>query len=123
MVTFHTKGHPTFVSDATTKDVLETIAVLRDSPLESTANLGEALSLDDISLLFFYKIISTAEKNQGKFYSKRLNAGKFELSMICFGVNLPRFGYVFKNHSQVLWYFISFCIPYTNNAVDAGVRF
>lgn len=41
VVTFHTKGHPTFVSDATTKDVLETIAVLRNSPMKSTANLGE----------------------------------------------------------------------------------
>ena len=42
MVTFHTKGHPTFVSDATTKDVLETISVLLNSPLEATANLGDA---------------------------------------------------------------------------------
>ena len=41
VVTFHTKGHPTFVSDATTKDVLETISVLQNSPFESTANLGD----------------------------------------------------------------------------------
>jgi hypothetical protein len=40
-VTFHTKGHPTFVSDATTKDVEETIATLRDSPLPATAAFGE----------------------------------------------------------------------------------
>ena len=40
VVTYHTKGHPTFVSDATTKDVLETIEVLKSSPLQATADLG-----------------------------------------------------------------------------------
>lgn len=40
-VTFHTKGHPTFVSDATNEDVIETIRFLLQSETESTKTLGE----------------------------------------------------------------------------------
>ena len=43
-VVFHTKGHPTFVSDATTRDCLETIGFLRDSSREHTAALATALA-------------------------------------------------------------------------------
>ena len=39
-VRFHTKGHPTFVSDATTKDCFETIGFLCDAPNEATASLA-----------------------------------------------------------------------------------
>jgi len=43
-VTLHTKAHPTFVSDAMNKDVLETIAELQNSSLEATAQLGKLLA-------------------------------------------------------------------------------
>lgn len=43
-VVFHTKGHPTFVSDATTQDCMETIGFLRDSAMPHTAALAAALA-------------------------------------------------------------------------------
>jgi len=49
VVTLHTKAHPTFVSDAMDRDVLETIAVLRNSPLEATAQLGESFEATHFS--------------------------------------------------------------------------
>ena len=40
-VTFFTKGHPTFVSDATTQDCMETIDFLCDSPFTPTSDLAK----------------------------------------------------------------------------------
>lgn len=46
VVTFHTKGHPTFVSDATTEDTIETINFLKnhDDGTTASAKLGAAMS-------------------------------------------------------------------------------
>ena len=40
-VTFYTKGHPTFVSDATSADALETIDFLSSSPSKPTSDLAK----------------------------------------------------------------------------------
>lgn len=42
-ITFHTKAHPTFVSDATTQDVIETIEFLCHADDTATRQLGESL--------------------------------------------------------------------------------
>jgi len=42
-ITFHTKGHPTFVSDATSSDILNTIDYLATSSSEATAAIGHRL--------------------------------------------------------------------------------
>lgn len=40
-VVFYTKGHPTFISDATTEDASETIGFLSSSPFVPTSDLGK----------------------------------------------------------------------------------
>ena len=42
-ITFHTKGHPTFVSDATTSDIMNTIDYLATSSSEATSIIGHRL--------------------------------------------------------------------------------
>jgi len=42
-ITFHTKGHPTFVSDATSSDIMNTIDYLATSSSEATSIIGHRL--------------------------------------------------------------------------------
>jgi uncharacterized protein with ATP-grasp and redox domains len=42
-VTFHTKGHPTFVSDATSADCLETLDFLANTPFYATSDLARKM--------------------------------------------------------------------------------